>query len=83
MSKIIVIVSLKDGILDPQGKAILHAMKGLDFNDCESVSGGKIFELSFPELDNVQSLERGKQAAEKILVNPNIESYTVQLKEES
>ena len=48
MSKVIVIVSLKDGILDPQGKAILHAMKGLKFDDCESVSGGKIFELSFP-----------------------------------
>ena len=83
MSKVIVIVSLKDGILDPQGKAILHAMKGLKFDDCKSVSGGKIFELSFPGLDDTRSLERGKEAAEKILVNPNIESYTVHLKDKS
>lgn len=81
MAKVVVIVRVKEGILDPQAKAILHAMEGLDLTDCKSLVSGKYFELDFPGLEGGQALEKADEAARKILVNPNIESYNVELKE--
>ncbi|MCK5521241.1 MAG: phosphoribosylformylglycinamidine synthase subunit PurS [Candidatus Marinimicrobia bacterium] len=80
MAKVVVIVTVKEGILDPQAKAILHAMEGLDFKDCDSLISGKYFELNFPGLEGDAAIDKGSEAAKKILVNSNIETFKVELK---
>jgi len=81
MAKAVVIVTVKEGILDPQARAIIHAMESLEFSDCRHLVSGKYFELDFPELDGDAALQKADEAARRILVNPNIESYTVKLKD--
>ncbi len=82
MPKVVVVVTIKEGILDPQAKAILHAMEGLEFTDCSSLVTGKYFELDFPGMSGEEALMKGEVAASRILANPNIETYKVDLKEE-
>jgi phosphoribosylformylglycinamidine synthase len=73
MTKISVKVMLKDGLLDPQGEAILKALGNLGFSGINSVRQGKILEL---ELAHTKDLEKQvEDMCEKLLVNTVIESY--------
>ncbi|MGO9004287.1 MAG: phosphoribosylformylglycinamidine synthase subunit PurS [Beijerinckiaceae bacterium] len=73
-----VIVTLKTGILDPQGKAIEGALKSLDFSGIESVRQGKIFEIELATEDRVKAEDVLKQACEKLLANMIVENYRVE-----
>lgn len=77
MKKVIVNVTLKNGVLDPQGKAIENALHGLGFGDVENVRQGKVIEL---EVAQSTSEEDIKQMCEKLLANPVIEDYTIDVK---
>ena len=74
-----VTVTLKTGILDPQGKAIEGALKSLGVAGVASVRQGKVFDIEL-EGDDVGRAESAlKDAAEKLLANPIIENYRVEL----
>jgi phosphoribosylformylglycinamidine synthase len=74
-----VIVTLKSGILDPQGKAIEVALKSLGVAGIASVRQGKVFDIEIEGTDRKQAQAAVKQAADKLLANSLIENYDVKL----
>ena len=74
-----VIVTLKPGILDPQGKAIEGALKSLGVGGVESVRQGKVFEVELAAADKTKAETKLKEAAEKLLSNMVIENYRVEI----
>lgn len=73
-----VIVTLKPGILDPQGKAIEGALKSLDIFGIDSVRQGKIFEVELAMEDRAKAEALLKEACEKLLANMVIENYRIE-----
>ena len=74
-----IIVTLKDGILDPQGKAIEGALKSLGVVGVASVRQGKVFDVEIEGSDRKQAQAALKDAADKLLANTLIENYDVKL----
>jgi phosphoribosylformylglycinamidine synthase len=74
-----VTVTLKTGILDPQGKAIEGALKSLGVAGIASVRQGKVFDIEVDGSDRATAEAALKQAAEKLLANTVIENYRVEL----
>ena len=72
-------VTLKNGVLDPQGKAIAHALGNLGFSGVGDVRQGKYIELDIAETDRAKAQAAVKQMCEKLLANTVIESYRVEL----
>ncbi len=74
-----VIVTLKSGVLDPQGKAIEGALKSLGVAGIASVRQGKIFDIEIESGAAAQAEAVLKDAAEKLLANTVIENYHIQV----
>ncbi len=74
--KAIVHITLKQGVLDPQGKAIGHALEGLGFDEVGAVRQGKVIEL---DLADGTDEARVRDMCEKLLANPVIEDYRIEL----
>jgi phosphoribosylformylglycinamidine synthase subunit PurS len=74
-----VTVTLKSGILDPQGKAIEGALKSLGVAGIASVRQGKVFEIEIADEDRAGAEAKLKEAAEKLLANTVIENYDVKV----
>jgi phosphoribosylformylglycinamidine synthase len=74
-----VTVTLKPSILDPQGKAIEGALKGLGVEGIGSVRQGKVFEVEIDTIDRAAAEARLRAAAEKLLANTVIENYRVDI----
>lgn len=74
-----VIVTLKTGILDPQGKAIEGALRTLGVEGVASVRQGKIFDIEVETADKAEAEKLLKQAADKLLANTVIENYSVEV----
>ena len=72
--KTTVTVTLKKGVLDPQGKAIEGALHSLGFEGAENVNVGKIITLDLPENTSEEQI---KDMCEKLLSNPVIEDYEI------
>ena len=68
-------VTLKNGVLDPQGKAIHHALEGLGFAGVNDVRAGKLIEL---DLDAGVSDEQVEEMCRKLLANTVIENYRIE-----
>ena len=79
--KVKVKVVLKDGILDPQGKAILHAAKDLKFKGVNDVRIGKYIVLTFDDLDRSIIEQETKEICNKILANPVMENFDYEIEE--
>jgi phosphoribosylformylglycinamidine synthase PurS subunit len=75
--KVRVDVMLKEGVLDPQGKAISHALATLGFKGVQDVRQGKVIELDIAETSAEKAKETAKSMAEKLLANQVIEDYRV------
>jgi phosphoribosylformylglycinamidine synthase len=75
-----VFVTLKNGVLDPQGKAIGHALNGLGFAQVGEVRQGKVIDLEIAESDEAAARKSLKQMCEKLLANTVIEKYEIELK---
>jgi phosphoribosylformylglycinamidine synthase PurS subunit len=75
--KATVTVMLKTGVLDPQGKAIAHALGTLGFTGVEDVRAGKILEIEFSETDPEKAKATAEEMARKLLANTVIESFQV------
>ena len=76
-----VTVTLKAGVLDPQGKAIEGALRSLGMSGVASVRQGKVFDIELHGLDVVHAESALKEAAEKLLANTIIENYRVEVVE--
>ena len=74
-----VTVTLKNGVLDPQGKAIEGALKSLGVAGVASVRQGKVFDIEIDGGDRAKAEELLKQAADKLLANTVIENYRVEV----
>ena len=74
-----VTVTLKNGVLDPQGKAIEGALKSLGVAGVASVRQGKVFDIELAGSDAAQAEATLKQAAEKLLANTVIENFRVEV----
>ena len=72
-------VMLKDGVLDPQGEAVRHALGGLGFSGVDKVRQGKVIELDLAETDRAAAETAVKAMCEKLLANTVIESYRVEI----
>jgi phosphoribosylformylglycinamidine synthase len=73
-----VTVTLKNGVLDPQGKAIEGALKSLGVDGIASVRQGKVFDIELEGADQGQAESALKAACEKLLANTVIENYRVE-----
>jgi len=74
-----VTVTLKNGVLDPQGKAIEGALKSLGVEGIASVRQGKVFDIELETGDKATAEAALKSACEKLLANTVIENYRVEL----
>ena len=72
-------VTLKKGVLDPQGKAIEGALSHLGFAGVEHVRHGKYFEIDVAETDKTKVMTTVKAMCEKLIANTVIENYDIEL----
>lgn len=72
-------VTLKTGVLDPQGKAIEAALKSLGIAGIEGVRQGKVFDLEVSAADSASAQETLKAACEKLLANTVVENYAIEI----
>ena len=77
--KATIYISLKNGVLDPQGKAIENALGQLGFDGVENVRQGKMIELELADTDANQARDRLQEMCEKLLANTLIENYDIRL----
>ena len=75
--KIKVIITLKDGVLDPQGKAIQQTLNGMNFSQVKSVRQGKYFDIDVNETDVEKAKEKVEDMCKKLLANLVIENYKI------
>jgi len=74
-------VRLKDGVLDPQGAAIGHALGQLGFQGVAGVRQGKLIELELEQQDRAAAEAEVRAMCEQLLANPVIETFSVSLEE--
>tara|TARA_B100001250_G_scaffold299041_1_gene260656 strand:+ start:381 stop:614 length:234 start_codon:yes stop_codon:yes gene_type:complete len=75
--KVKVIVTLKNGVLDPQGKAIQQTLKGMNFVNVEEVRQGKYFNIDINEKDENKAKYEVEEMCKKLLANLVIEDYKI------
>ena len=72
-------ITLKPGVLDPQGRAIQHALASLGFSGVDDVRQGKYIELDLGDTDRSQARARVDEMCKKLLANTVIENYSVEI----
>ena len=75
--KIKIVVTLKNGVLDPQGKAIQQTLNGMGFPEIESVRQGKYFDLEINEKDETKAKSKAEEMCKKLLANLVIEDFKI------
>ena len=78
--KISAIVTLKEAVLDPQGKVISQTLKNMGYNNIVSIRQGKFFEIELNETDKEKARKIVEEICNKLLTNVVIEDYTVNFK---
>ena len=77
--KVKVHVTLKQGVLDPQGKAIQHALQTLGFDNVDNVRQGKFIELDINSTDKEQVAADTDKMCKQLLTNTVIENYSIDI----
>lgn len=77
--KVIVNISLKEGVLDPEGQAIRSSLNNLGFENCHDVRTGKQIVLSLDQNNEAEVLTQAKKMCEELLVNTVIENYEIDI----
>lgn len=72
-------ITLKEGVLDPQGKAIAHALGSLGFAGVNEARQGKFIELDLVETDPEKARKSVRDMCEQLLANTVVENYTIEL----
>ena len=75
--KIKVVVTLKNGVLDPQGKAIQQTLNGMGFSSVNEVRQGKYFEVDVDEKDEAKAKNKVEDMCKKLLANLVIENFKI------
>ena len=75
--KIKVIVTLKEGVLDPQGRAIQQTLNGMGFSSVNQVRQGKYFDVEVDDSDETKAKEKVEDMCKKLLANLVIEDYKI------
>ena len=75
--KIKVVVTLKSGVLDPQGKAIQQTLNGMGFANVKDVRQGKYFDINIDESDEQKAKQSAEEICKKLLANQVIEDFKV------
>ena len=75
--KVKVIVTLKNGVLDPQGKAIQQTLNGMAFDNVSDVRQGKYFDIEVNEADESKAKSQVEEMCKKLLANLVIEDYKI------
>ena len=75
-------ISYKEGILDPQGKTISHALDTIGIKKINSVRMGKYIEMEFKSISKDMASEITDESCRKLLANPNTETYSFEIMEE-
>ena len=75
-------ISYKDGILDPQGQTISHALDSIGIKKINSVRMGKYIEMEFNDISKDEASKITDESCRKLLANPNTETYKFELVEE-
>ena len=79
MARARVFITLKEGILDPQGKTVLRALKSLGYDEVSDLRVGKYMELELTGDDRDRLESRLGEMSEKLLTNPIIEDYRMEV----
>jgi len=74
-----VFVTLKPSVFDPQGRTIVDALQSLGYQDVADVRQGKYFELDLATTERAQAERLAAEVADKVLANPVIESYRIEV----
>jgi phosphoribosylformylglycinamidine synthase len=72
-------ITLKAGVLDPQGKAIAHALGALGFDGVDDVRQGKYIEIDLKDIDPATAKSRVESMCQRLLANTIVEDYKVEL----
>ena len=72
-------VTLKKGVLDPQGKAVQHSLESLGYNEVKDIRLGKYMEVRLDDMNGDEAEARIQQMCEKLLANPVIEDYRFEI----
>ena len=75
--KVKVIVTLKSGVLDPQGKAIQQTLNGMGFANVKEVRQGKYFDIDIDESDEQKAKQSAEEICKKLLANRVIEDFKI------
>ena len=75
--KVKVVVTLKSGVLDPQGKAIKQTLNGMGFANVKDVRQGKYFDIDIDESDEQKAKQSAEEICKKLLANQVIEDFKV------
>ena len=75
--KVKAIVTLKDGVLDPQGKVIQQTLNGMSFSDVKQVRQGKYFDIEVNTKDEMKAKTKVEEMCKKLLANLVIEDYKI------
>ena len=75
--KVKVIVTLKTGVLDPQGKAIQQTLNGMGFANVKEVRQGKYFDIDIDESDEQKAKQSAEEICKKLLANQVIEDFKI------
>jgi phosphoribosylformylglycinamidine synthase len=78
--KALITITLKNGVLDPQGKAIEGALHALGFAEVANVRQGKLIELELPAADRAAAHNQLEDMCEKLLANTVIENYNIEIR---
>lgn len=77
--KVRVLVNPKPGVLDPQGRAIQRALRELGYSEVDDVRAGKVITLDLSTSDPARAQALAREMCDKLLANPVIESYEIEL----
>ena len=78
--KVSIVVTLKEDVLDPQGKVVNQTLKNMGYNNINSVRQGKYFEISINETDKNKAEKIIEEICKKLLTNTIIEDYKINYK---
>ena len=79
--KAFIYITLKKGVLDPQGKAVAHALHSMNYKTVTDVRQGKFFEVALCDVTRTEAEKQTKEMCEKLLANTVIEDYRFEINE--
>lgn len=81
MLRVTITISLKDGVLDPEGQAIEHSLGNLGYNEAGDIRTGRIISFTMDEMNHGRANQKAAKMCETLLVNTVIENYDISIED--